>query len=68
MHRDIFLSKVQVSADYSDSMSDSSNGFRNPGYHPLEDVKDCRRTKTKTLTDAEIARTTIEVSYCYTYT
>lgn len=47
-------------------MSDSSNGFRNPGYHPLEDVKDCGETKTRTFTDAEIARTTVEVSYTYT--
>lgn len=57
------LPKVRVASDYSDSVPNSSNYMGNRGYHPLEDLKDSDRNKEKMLTDAEIARTTVEVIF-----
>lgn len=54
-------SKVRVAADYSDSLPDSPRHVGNRGYHSLEEVKDHERNKDMLLTDAEIARTTVEV-------
>lgn len=57
------LPKVRVASDYSDSVPNSSNYTGNRGYHPLEEVKDYERNKEKKLSDAEIARTTVEVIF-----
>lgn len=58
---DSSISRVSVAADYSDSVPDSSNYVANKGYHPLEELRDCRRVRDKRLTSAEIARTAVEV-------
>lgn len=55
------LSRVSVAADYSDPLPDSSNFMGNNGYHPLEELREQRRVCDAKLTDAEIARTTVEV-------
>lgn len=55
------LSRVSVAADYSDQLPDSSSFVGNNGYHPLEELKEQRRLRDAKLTDAEIARTTVEV-------
>ncbi|ONK72420.1 uncharacterized protein A4U43_C04F19250 [Asparagus officinalis] len=61
--QDIPLSNVQVAADdYSGSTSDSSNFMGHHGYHPLEDLKGHERNMDMLLTDAEIARTTVEAN------
>ncbi|XVF37822.1 hypothetical protein REPUB_Repub20aG0044000 [Reevesia pubescens] len=60
--RDLCLSKVSVAADYSDSVPDSSSYASNQGYHPLEELKVCRRTRETKLSSAEIARTTVEAN------
>ncbi|KAK3414564.1 uncharacterized protein At3g49140 isoform X2 [Eucalyptus grandis] len=57
---ELCLSRVSVAADYSDSLPDSSNYTSDQGYHPLEEVKPCKRTRETKLTSAEIARTTVE--------
>ncbi|WOK96603.1 hypothetical protein Cni_G05310 [Canna indica] len=59
---ELSVSKVQVAADYSDSVPDSSKHHRNHGYHPLEEVKEPEKNKNIVLTDAEIARTTVEAN------
>lgn len=59
--RDYCLSKVQVAADYSDSVPDSPKYMGNQGYHPLEELKESKRIQEKRLTAAEVARTTVEV-------
>lgn len=56
------ISRVSVAADYSDSVPDSSNFIANKGYHPLEELRDCRRVRDKRLTSAEIARTAVEAN------
>ncbi|KAL3506650.1 hypothetical protein ACH5RR_032032 [Cinchona calisaya] len=53
-------SRVSVAADYSDSLPESSSCVGNNGYHPLEELRECRRIRVTKLTDAEIARTTVE--------
>ncbi|XP_071900837.1 uncharacterized protein At3g49140 isoform X4 [Coffea arabica] len=53
-------SRVSVAADYSDSLPDSSSYGGDNGYHPLEELRECRRTRVTKLTDAEIARSTVE--------
>lgn len=58
---ELVLSRVHVAADYSDSMPDSSRYVDNRGYHPLEELKVLEKKKDMMLTDAEIARTTVEV-------
>ena len=58
---DLCLWKVSVAADYSDSVPDSSSYMTNRGYHPLEELKVCKKIRETKLTDAEIARTTVEV-------
>ncbi|KAJ0093208.1 hypothetical protein Patl1_26262 [Pistacia atlantica] len=60
--RDLCPSKVSVAADYSDSVPDSSNYINDRGYHPLEEVKFCKRIRDTKLTSAEIARTTVEAN------
>ncbi|XP_034685837.1 uncharacterized protein At3g49140 isoform X2 [Vitis riparia] len=60
--RDYCLSKVQVAADYSDSVPDSSKYMGNQGYHPLEELKESKRIQEKRLTAAEVARTTVEAN------
>ncbi|XP_008802363.1 uncharacterized protein At3g49140 isoform X2 [Phoenix dactylifera] len=60
--QELSLSKVRVSADYSDSLPDSPRHVGNRGYHPLEEVKDHERNKDMLLTDVEIARTTVEAN------
>lgn len=59
--RDLCLSKVSVAADYPDSVPDSSSYLTNKGYHPLEDLKVCKRARNTELTVAEVARTAVEV-------
>lgn len=59
---ELCLSRVSVAADYSDSLPDSSNYISDQGYHPLEELKACKRTRETKLTSAEIARTTVEVN------
>ncbi|KAJ0977422.1 hypothetical protein J5N97_012896 [Dioscorea zingiberensis] len=54
------LSKARVAADYSDSVPDSPKYVGNRGYHPLEELKDREKDRDMLLTDAEIARTTVE--------
>uniref|UniRef100_M4CGN8 DUF2470 domain-containing protein n=1 Tax=Brassica campestris TaxID=3711 RepID=M4CGN8_BRACM len=53
---DLGLTKVSVAADYSDSVPDSSLY----GYHPLEELKPCKRVRQTKLSPAEVARTTVE--------
>ncbi|XP_044478654.1 uncharacterized protein At3g49140-like isoform X1 [Mangifera indica] len=60
--RDLCPTKVSVAADYSDSVPDSSNYINDRGYHPLEEVKFCKRIRDTKLTSAEIARTTVEAN------
>ncbi|KAL2459812.1 Pentatricopeptide repeat (PPR) superfamily protein [Forsythia ovata] len=62
LRRDSSISRVSVAADYSDSVPDSSNYVANKGYHPLEELRDCRRVRDKMLTSAEIARTAVEAN------
>ncbi|RVW92292.1 hypothetical protein CK203_032466 [Vitis vinifera] len=45
--RDYCLSKVQVAADYSDSVPDSPKYMGNQGYHPLEELKESKESKKK---------------------
>lgn len=52
--------KVSVAADYPDSVPESSSYVAKNGYHPLEEVKSCKRVRETKLTGAEIAKTTIE--------
>lgn len=58
-------SKVQVAADYSDSMSGAFEYQGELGYHPLEEVSECEKPAggDLRLTDAEIARTTVEANH-----
>lgn len=56
------LSRVSVAADYSDPLPDSSNFMGNNGYHPLEELREQTRVCDAKLTDAEIARTTVEAN------
>nr|KJB61304.1 hypothetical protein B456_009G350800 [Gossypium raimondii] len=60
MGRDLSLSKVLVAADYSDSVPNPSSYESNQGYHPLEELKVCKRIQEIQLSSAEIARTTVE--------
>lgn len=62
---ELSVSRVQVAADYSDSVPDSSKHNRNYGYHPLEELKERKKNKNKNmkLADAEIARTVVEVLF-----
>ncbi|KAG1327575.1 hypothetical protein COCNU_01G015090 [Cocos nucifera] len=60
--QELSLSKVRVAADYSDSLPDSPRHVGNRGYHPLEEVKDHQKNIDMLLTDAEIARTTVEAN------
>ncbi|KAG5231950.1 Pentatricopeptide repeat (PPR) superfamily protein [Salix suchowensis] len=62
VNRELCLLKVSVAADYSDSAPDSSNHTSHQGYHPLEEVKNSKRTRETQLTSAEIARTTVEAN------
>ncbi|KAG4109282.1 hypothetical protein ERO13_1Z049479v2 [Gossypium hirsutum] len=60
--RDLSLSKVLVAADYSDSVPNSSSYESNQGYHPLEELKVCKRIQEIQLSSAEIGRTTVEAN------
>ncbi|XVE81127.1 hypothetical protein DITRI_Ditri15bG0037800 [Diplodiscus trichospermus] len=60
--RDLCLSKVSVAADYSDSVPDSSSYASKQGYHPLEELKVCKKIRETKLSSAEIARTTLEAN------
>ncbi|KAK8677062.1 hypothetical protein V6N13_142618 [Hibiscus sabdariffa] len=60
--RNLSLSKVLVAADYSDSVPNSSSYGSNQGYHPLEEIKVCKRIQETKLSSAEIARTTVEAN------
>ncbi|XP_012441009.1 uncharacterized protein At3g49140 isoform X1 [Gossypium raimondii] len=62
MGRDLSLSKVLVAADYSDSVPNPSSYESNQGYHPLEELKVCKRIQEIQLSSAEIARTTVEAN------
>ncbi|OMO79599.1 FMN-binding split barrel [Corchorus olitorius] len=62
VRHDLCLSKVSVAADYSDSVPDSSSYASNQGYHPLEELKACKRVRETKLSSAEIARTTLEAN------
>lgn len=57
--------KVQVAADHSDSMSGAFEYQGELGYHPLEEVSECKKPggEDLRLTDAEIARTTVEANH-----
>lgn len=54
--------KVRVAADYSDSVPDSSKYHKDLGYHPLEELKEREKNKNIVLTNAELARTTVEAN------
>lgn len=56
------MSKVSVAADYPDSVPESSNYAAKNGYHPLEEVKNCKRVRETKLSGAETAKTTIEAN------
>lgn len=58
-------SKVQVAAYYSDSTSGAFEYQGESGYHPLEEVNECEKSGRGDLrlTDAEIARTTVEANH-----
>ncbi|KAK7300216.1 hypothetical protein RJT34_11056 [Clitoria ternatea] len=56
------LSKVNVAADYSDSIPDSSSYMNEQGYHPLEELKVSNDIRPARLSPAEIARTTVEAN------
>lgn len=60
----LLQTKVQAAADYSDSMSDPLKYKGGLGYHPLEALDDSENNQKGelTLTDAEIARTVVEVN------
>ncbi|KAG0494116.1 hypothetical protein HPP92_005110 [Vanilla planifolia] len=60
--RDLAISKVHVAADYSDSAADSNGDVSRESYHPLEDLKSNGKRRDVLLTDAEIARTTVEAN------
>ena len=55
------LSKVNVAADYSDSIPDSSDHMDEQGYHPLEELKGSDDIKPARLSPPEMAKTTVEV-------
>ncbi|KAG4964477.1 hypothetical protein JHK85_039452 [Glycine max] len=57
---DLCLSKVNVAADYSDSIPDSSDQMDEQGYHPLEELKGSNDIQPARLSPAEIAKTTVE--------
>lgn len=61
--RDPCLWKASVAADYSDSVPDSPDYMANGGYHPLEELKECKKIWDTKLPSAEIARTTVEVCF-----
>ncbi|XP_014505148.1 uncharacterized protein At3g49140 isoform X3 [Vigna radiata var. radiata] len=54
------LSKVNVAADYSDSIPDSSDHMDKQGYHPLEELKGSDDVKPARLSPPEMAKTTVE--------
>ncbi|XP_047181755.1 uncharacterized protein At3g49140 isoform X4 [Vigna umbellata] len=54
------LSKVNVAADYSDSIPDSSDHMDGQGYHPLEELKGSEDVKPARLSPPEMAKTTVE--------
>lgn len=58
-------SKVQVAAYFSDSTSGDFEHRGELGYHPLEEVNECEKPGRgdMRLTDAEIARTTVEANH-----
>ncbi|KAG9446106.1 hypothetical protein H6P81_012234 [Aristolochia fimbriata] len=58
--QDSSTSKVRVAADYPDFVPNLSSYIGPQGYHPLEEVEECQRSREKLLTDAELARTTLE--------
>ncbi|GMH09672.1 hypothetical protein Nepgr_011513 [Nepenthes gracilis] len=60
--RGVCPSKVWIASDYSDLVPDSSEYIADLGYHPLEEVRVCKRNRDNKLTAAEIARTTIEAN------
>lgn len=60
--QDVSASKVRVASDYSDSVPESSKYVGSQGYHPLEELKDREKKRDMRLTDAEIARTTVEAN------
>lgn len=62
--KNILQMKVRAAADYSDSMSDPLKYKGGLGYHPLEALHDAENSQKGelTLTDAEIARTVVEVN------
>ncbi|KAL5126464.1 Uncharacterized protein HKD37_14G039077 [Glycine soja] len=59
---DLCLSKVNVAADYSDSIPDSSDQMDEQGYHPLEELKGSNDIQPARLSPAEIAKTTVEAN------
>eukprot|EP01018_Ginkgo_biloba_P032857 Gb_40253 [translate_table: standard] len=52
--------KVRVAADYSKSGAFEYGG--ESGYHPLEELRECEKSEDLRLSDAEIARTTVEAN------
>ncbi|MQM09732.1 hypothetical protein Taro_042617, partial [Colocasia esculenta] len=63
--QEIFLPTVRATADYPDAAPNSSKYLGNRGYHPLEELKDHERNRNMMLTDAETARTTVEVNLSF---
>ncbi|KAK7385910.1 hypothetical protein VNO78_31872 [Psophocarpus tetragonolobus] len=59
---DLCLSKVNVAADYSDSIPDSSDHMDEQGYHPLEELKGSDDIQPARLSPVEIAKTTVEAN------
>ncbi|XP_020702358.1 uncharacterized protein At3g49140 isoform X2 [Dendrobium catenatum] len=58
----LVASKIHVASDYSDSAADFSNYAGNGSYHPFEELKYYGKGRDVLLTDAEIARTTVEAN------
>ncbi|KAK1265814.1 hypothetical protein QJS04_geneDACA016652 [Acorus gramineus] len=56
------LSKVHIAANHSEPVPDSPKYVGNQGYHPLEELKDHDRSKNLMLSDAQIARSTVQAN------
>ncbi|KAK1290824.1 Uncharacterized protein QJS10_CPB18g00441 [Acorus calamus] len=60
MGQESSLSKVHIAANHSEPVPDSPKYVGNQGYHPLEELKNHDRSKNLMLSDAQIARSTVQ--------